>query len=264
MIRFNGVATMGIDCGAYSSGSRFNAKEFTISAFVKRMGAGTTVSCGTNGLTAIEPIFTHGFGESETIGLNLNWFLGYVPSVNRYGVDMEDFNNGLNHPYTFSNVISPSTGIIHHIAVTYTTGTDGTGRYSGYVNGILHGTSGFAGSANVRTPDYTSRQGVGISLALSSTSGRNGGFNGYIWDCAFWDTPLLSGEILQLASGGLAYMPLQIRPRNLKAYFPLDETPHLSTVSTGSFAMIDRASLTGARFSGLATGYASDYLSYLV
>jgi hypothetical protein len=263
MIRFRNTAGNGIDCLSYNSGSRFNAKEFTVSAFVKRMGAGTTVSCGTSGQTAIEPIFTKGVGESETVGLNLCWFLGYIPTTNRFGTDMEDFNNGLNHPFNFTTT-GRTTGIVYHVAVTYTTGdSGGSGRWSGYVNGIIDGTSGFAGTANVRTPDYTSRQGVGIGIALNSTSGRQGAFNGYIWDCAFWDTPLTSGEIYQLALAKQTYMPLQIRPQNLKAYYPLDETNNLSVVNTGIGFILDRCPIGGSgRMSGIATGYASDWNSY--
>jgi hypothetical protein len=262
MIRFPNTAAVGIDCLSYASGSRFNGKNFTIAAFVKRMGAGTTVSCGTNGLTAIEPIFTHGIGETETIGQNIGWFLGYVPSVNRYGVDFEDTNNGLNHPYTFSNVINPTTGDVHHVAIVYWTGTDGSGHYSGYVNGILHGSSGFSGAGNIRVPDYGSRQGVGIGIALTTTSGRNGAWNGYIWDCAMWDEPLTSGEVWQLASGKMAYMPLQIRPQNLKSYYPLDEMPDNTVVSTTPLIIRDRVANSGATMFGTATGFANDYLGY--
>ncbi len=262
MIRFRNVAGNGIDCLSYNSGSRLNAKEFTVSAFTMRMGAGTTVSCGTSGQTAIEPIFTKGVGESETIGLNLCWFLGYIPASNRFGADFEDFNNGRNHPFTLSSTCT--TGTVYHIAVTYSSGdAGGSGRWSGYINGIFDSTSGFAGTNNVRLADYTSRQGVGIGIAINSTSGRQGAYNGYIWDCAFWDTPLSSGEIYQLAIAKQNYMPLQIRPSNLKAYYPLDETSHLSIVNTGTSGILDRASMGGSgRMFGIATGYGSNWNSY--
>ena len=265
MIKFGNSAGVGIDCLTYRSGSRMNVRNFTIAARVRRMGAGTTVSCGTLGQLAIEPIFTHGMAEVETIGLNVNWFLGYVPASNKFGADMEDFNNGVNHPFTF---LTPrtATGQAYHIAVTYTTGdAGGSGRWSGYVDGIFDGSSGFTGLANVRTPDYATRQGAGIGISMTSNSGRNGSFNGYIWDCALWDTPLTSGEVWQLASGRQNYMPLQIRPQNLKSYFPLDDVPDFNRVPTGGsgfLSVLDRVALSGATMYGAATGYASDNISY--
>ena len=77
-------------------GSRFRATQFTINLWFKRAGAGVTVSTGTGGITA-EPLLTKGGAESETSGLNCNYFIGLetLGTGNLYlSADFEKDNSG--------------------------------------------------------------------------------------------------------------------------------------------------------------------------
>ncbi|MBL0135404.1 MAG: hypothetical protein IPP79_16240 [Chitinophagaceae bacterium] len=77
------------------SATGLNATNFTLEGWVRIEGTGTSTSTGTNGITGF-PIITKGRGESETAGLNLNYFLG-VDSSNFLVADFEEVT-GPNHP----------------------------------------------------------------------------------------------------------------------------------------------------------------------
>jgi hypothetical protein len=65
-------------------------------------------------------------------------------------------------------------------------------------------------------------------------------FNGYISDVAVWTSVLSAADIQQLFRGKLHYMPLQISPSTLKAYWPLDDFADGVTL-TGTDTVKDRS-----------------------
>jgi len=84
-----------VTMGAASGESALGARAFTLEAWVKRDGStwGVTTSTGTGGVTAV-PVIAKGRAESETAGLNCNYFLGLIPdsvtpTTARLGADFE-------------------------------------------------------------------------------------------------------------------------------------------------------------------------------
>ena len=61
-------------------------------------GGGTAGGTGTNGLTNVIPLISKGGPQTETIGLNMNYFLGIRTTDNVLVADFEDTVNGGNHP----------------------------------------------------------------------------------------------------------------------------------------------------------------------
>lgn len=211
----------GINCGLAKT---YNTQKFSISGWIRRMGTGTTVSGGTGGLTALEPIFTGGVGQSETIGQNAAWMVGYVPASGSIGCDFEDIANGGNHWITASNNSILNNTMSHFVVMYDNSSSLNTGSYYIYINGSLNATKLLTTSShNVRTPDTTSTQGVGIGIAISTTRAQTGAFYGYITDIAIWNSILNQDQITQLYSAKKKGMPLQISPETLQGYWPLDD-----------------------------------------
>jgi len=211
----------GLWCGQVKT---YASPRFTVSAWIRRMGTGTTISMGAGGLAAVEPIFCGGMGESETIGLNVAWALAYIPPSGSIGGDFEDMTNGGNHFITAS-VNSILNNTMSHVALTYDYSSSlNTGSWKLYINGALNATALVtSATATTRTPDTSSTQGIGIGIGVTSAGARTGAFYGYITDVAYWSTILNATEIYQLYQSNQKYMPLQIQPSSLQVYYPLDD-----------------------------------------
>ena len=140
-LTFNG-STAYVTFGAVPD---LNATNFTIETWFYWTGAGVTASTGTGGISAI-PLVTKGRGESETTGLNVNYFLGI--SGNKLAADFEAYAGGQNYPVTGATTIT--TNAWHHAAATY----NGT-CWQLYLDGIAD-TPGT--TCPGVSPDYTSTQ----------------------------------------------------------------------------------------------------------
>ena len=70
------------------------AATFTIEAWFRRDGAGTTASTGSGGVTAAIPLVTKGRGESDGSTLDMNYFLGIDSASNVLVADFEEGAGG--------------------------------------------------------------------------------------------------------------------------------------------------------------------------
>ena len=82
---------------SFLSSSTLNSPTFTIETWFRRDGAGTTVSTGTGGITAI-PLIAKGTSEAETANADINYFLGIRNSDNVICADFEEAQTGSSPP----------------------------------------------------------------------------------------------------------------------------------------------------------------------
>ncbi len=176
---------------------------FTVEAWIRWDGFGTTASSGVGGVIA-EPIVSKGRGEDDGGTIDCNWFLG-LDAAGRLVADFEDMDTGLNHPA--SSVATIERGTWHHVAASY----DGT-DWRLFVDGMLDATV-----AAQAMPRADSIQHVGIGAAYDSMGRRDGSFDGRIDEVRVWSRTL--GE-LELQSGMFGAPP---DATGLVAHWPLDE-----------------------------------------
>lgn len=211
----------GIDCGMICSASVAAADNFTVAAWVyptSWTGGAGAITTGGGGITTAWMVFCGGGPETETVGLNAPWMLCIISSSRVIGLDWEDRSTGLNHP------VSGATALVlnqwQHLCVTYN-GTSGTSSI--YYNGNLDSIATNTGAGNVKFPDTSSRQKIGIGCTITSAGVKTGTFVGYIADCALWKTDLTSADIAQLGKSNMKGMAYQVQPKYLHLYYPLDE-----------------------------------------
>jgi hypothetical protein len=153
-----------VNCGNSSS---LTATQFSLEAWIRRVGSGTSQTTGSGGLS-LEPIVSKGRNQVDTLGLNVNYFFG-TNSSGFLGFDFEDNVNGGNHPTTGNTALT--TGQWYHVVVTY------NGTTVIYINGNLDR------SALISfTPDYNPWP-AAIGSAISDEGGTGtpkGFFNGTI------------------------------------------------------------------------------------
>jgi hypothetical protein len=173
---------------------------WTIACWFKKTAAGvtTTTAGGADGFATGDPVLplvTKGRGESETAGLNCNWFLG----INKV-------NNG--SVYKLAGDFEESTGPNHRI-VGATEIQDnqwyfGVFTFDGasmklYLNGVED-----AAVATSAAPDSASTQKAGIGTAYTSASAAGGFFAGFISGAAVWSEALTPAQIADLYTRGTA------------------------------------------------------------
>src|ERR1700744_5029045 len=124
-LQFNGTGAY-VDFGAATS--ELGTTNFTVECWFKRLGIGTAgAGTGTGGVGGI-PIVSKGRGESESPGLNCNYYLACT-SANKLTADFEELT-GPNHPLT--GTITITSNVWHHAALTY----NGTNLIL-YLDGVL-------------------------------------------------------------------------------------------------------------------------------
>ncbi|MGB3006041.1 MAG: LamG-like jellyroll fold domain-containing protein [Chitinophagaceae bacterium] len=185
------------------------ATGFTLETWIKIEGTGVTITTGTNGLDGTGgrplaiPIIAKGRGESETSGLNMNYFLG-ITSTDMLVADFEEALvaspipnvtvTGLNHPIipTGAEIAAAtiSRNVWTHVAVTYNIAD---GVWTLYKNGVSVATLNMT---NGLVPENISTQHASIGSALTSGGIPGGYFNGKIDEVRIWNKALTPAEIL--------------------------------------------------------------------
>ena len=167
-LQFNG-STAYVNFG---TNSPLGVTNFTLECWFKRIGTGSTASTGTGGISGA-PLITRGRGESESQGLNCNYFLGHT-SGNLLVADFEELS-GPNHPLTGTHAFS--SNVWHHAALTY----DGT-NITLYLDGTLDKSVAASG-----VPDYTTRQPAALGTAMNSAPAPAGFFAGIMDEARIWN-----------------------------------------------------------------------------
>jgi hypothetical protein len=163
----NDYVTMG-------TGPSLGLAQFTVEAWIKRLGPGQSTGSGSGGITMI-PIIAKGRGESDGTNVDCNYFFGLRASDGVLGADFEDMATGANHPVVGATPVS--SNVWHHVAASY----DGT-TWRLYLDGALEATL----AANA-TPRADSIQHFGIGTAMNSTGVAAGFFDGMIDEVRVWN-----------------------------------------------------------------------------
>lgn len=152
--------------------------QFTLEAWFRRDGAGATANTGTGGFYGI-PLITKGVGEADGDNRDMNYFFGIHGANGVLAADFEEGGGGsspgLNHPIEGTTPIA--TGVWYHAAVTY----DGS-SWTLYLDGNIENqlTAG-------EPPQSSSIQHAGLAVALNSTGGSSGFFDGVLDEVRVWD-----------------------------------------------------------------------------
>jgi hypothetical protein len=153
---------------------------FTIEAWVRRDGDGTTYTTGAGGLRLV-PIAGKGLGEGDGSNIDSNYGFGFWGDV--LGADFEDMVSGGNHPVTGNTAIA--RGEWHHVAATY----DGT-TWRLYVDGVLD-----AEATVNATPRADSVHPFSIGSAVASDGVPHGFMQGAIDELRVWNRARTAEEI---------------------------------------------------------------------
>lgn len=140
--------------------------------------------------------------------------------------------------------------------------TINTGSWTSYVNGVQDGISFVTtNSLQVRTPDTTSLQGVGIGIGVTSAAAKSGAWNGFVSEVCIWNTVLDATEVAALAKSKIIGTPLQIRPAALQGYWQLNEAGHNVGLPLTAKFIQDRS---GKNNHGTAFGKVSGSAEYIL
>lgn len=140
--------------------------------------------------------------------------------------------SGLKFNFLESNVQSLLTSSTNFSAQTWTHFVfvmNTTGGMGFYLNGVIDGTAGTSNNFSAVTCDAQ----IGIDEDCSGCGNANY-FNGKLSDLAIWDIEISADDALKLAKSRGKRMPLQIKPSNLIAFWPLDDGVDGSILNTAS------------------------------
>nr|MBA3819172.1 LamG domain-containing protein [Deltaproteobacteria bacterium] len=160
----------------------FGLGTFTLEAWVRRDGDGTTMTSGAGGLSLV-PIATKGLGEGDGSNLDCNYAFGFWGDV--IGADFEDMTSGANHPVVGRTAIPRGTW--HHVAATY----DGA-AWRLYVDGVLDGEAQVSA-----TPRTDSIHPFAIGTAISSEGVARGFLHGAVDEVRVWNRARTAAEITE-------------------------------------------------------------------
>jgi len=146
---------------------------FTIEAWVRRDGDGTTAGTGVGGVQVV-PIAGKGRGEDDGSNVDCNYAFGFVGEV--LGADFEDMASGANHPVLGRTAIP--RGEWHHVAASY----DGT-TWRLYVDGVPDGSATTGGAR----PRADSIQHFALGTAMNSSGAPAGRLHGALDEVRVWD-----------------------------------------------------------------------------
>ncbi len=153
---------------------------FTIEAWVRRDGEGTTYTTGAGGLRLV-PIAGKGLGEGDGTNIDCNYGFGFAGDV--LGADFEDMASGANHPVLGKRAVT--RGEWHHVAVTF----DGM-KWRLYVDGMLD-----VETAAAAAPRADSIHPFSIGTAVASDGVAHGFFQGAIDELRLWNRARAEDEI---------------------------------------------------------------------
>lgn len=142
-----------------------------------------------------------------------------------------------------------------HVLLTMDTSSIASNQHI-YVNGVETGYAAVGGGSGVLNDDDAIAFCIGNRAALDRT------FDGFISDVAVWDVELSLSEIKMLSQAKVKYFPLQVRPGNLKAYFPMDDRPD-GQAPTDTGAVRDRVGANHGTPSNGPIFRAENALSYM-
>lgn len=155
-------------------------EQFTVEAWVRRDGAGTTFSSGKGGLRLV-PIATKGLGEGDGSNIDCNYAFGLWGEV--LGADFEDMATGGNHPVVGATALEP--GRWHHAAMTF----DGAALRL-YLDGELDGET-----ETTATPRGDSIHPFGLGSAIDSKGVARGHFHGALDEVRVWSYARTGDEL---------------------------------------------------------------------
>ncbi len=153
---------------------------YTVEAWLRRDGDGTTFTSGAGGLRLV-PIAGKGLGEGDGSNVDCNYTFGLWGDV--LGADFEDAATGANHPVVGATGIE--RGIWHHVAVTF----DGTALRL-YLDGELDGET-----ATTATPRADSIHPFAIGSAIASDGVARGFLHGALDEVRVWQYARTAEEL---------------------------------------------------------------------
>ena len=242
-----GTTTTRINCG---SGSTLDDLEvansgMTVSAWIYAQ------TRGGNGVGRI-------VAKEDTVSPTTPYWRFFVGGASDADMTLR-FDRG--YPTTDLQAVTVADAILqntwHHVLVTWN-GSATAANVIFYVDGsvISHG-SDINGSG-------TKASDAAISFAIGSVSGTTTrAFDGYIGEVAVWNVILTTAERDQLQKSLLKRMPLQIKPANLKGYWPLDECAHAATCTTSNMFLDYSGNANSGNPVSSPLGFANVKLTYM-
>jgi hypothetical protein len=176
------VAFDGVDDHAKTAvDSALGLSTFTLEAWVRRDGEGTTFTTGAGGLRLV-PIAGKGLGEGDGTNIDCNYAFGFWGDV--LGADFEDMAAGGNHPVMGKTAVSRNEW--HHVAATY----DGK-TWRLYLDGKLD-----AEAVANATPRADSIHPFAIGTAIASDGVPHGFLQGAVDELRLWNRARTEDEIV--------------------------------------------------------------------
>ena len=176
------------DYVTFGAAPGLNAASFTLEAWFKWTGGGTSTTTGTSGIPDALPLIAKGAQQSDDSNVDINYFLGIDLSSGQLVADFEEgaagTSPGLNHPVSSTATITPNAW--HHAAATY----DGT-TWNLYLDGANVGT--LAVGQPVRSDSIGH---AALATSLNSTGGTNGFFAGVIDEARIWNVARTGPQIV--------------------------------------------------------------------
>ncbi|MCA9679730.1 MAG: metallophosphoesterase, partial [Myxococcales bacterium] len=154
---------------------------FTVEAWLRRDGAGTTFTSGAGGLRMV-PIAAKGLGEGDGSNVDCNYAFGLWGDV--LGADFEDLATGGNHPVVGHTAVAP--GVWHHVAMTF----DGAALRV-YLDGELDGET-----ATTAMPRADSIHPFAIGGAVASDGTVHGHLAGALDEVRVWGYARTADELV--------------------------------------------------------------------